>query len=53
MEPKAIEIIYRASKYLQQAKTFKFQADVTVGAGTTKLTYYPIQVIPVRGGANG
>ncbi len=29
VEPKAIEIIYRASKYLQQAKTFKFQADVT------------------------
>ncbi|MCD4825377.1 MAG: DUF2092 domain-containing protein [Phycisphaerae bacterium] len=29
VEPKAIEIIYRASKYLQQAKTFKFQAYVT------------------------
>lgn len=29
VEPKAIEILYRASKYLQQAKTFKFQADVT------------------------
>ncbi len=29
VEPKALEIIYRASKYLQQAKTFKFQADVT------------------------
>jgi len=29
VEPKANEIIYRASKYLQQAKTFKFQADVT------------------------
>ncbi|KKL04573.1 hypothetical protein LCGC14_2614720, partial [marine sediment metagenome] len=29
VEPKAIEILYRASKYLQQTKTFKFQADVT------------------------
>ena len=31
----------------------ELEADVTVGAGATKLTYWPIQVIPVRGGANG
>jgi len=31
----------------------EFESDVTVGGGTTKLNIYPIQVIPVRGGANG
>ncbi|MDP8249223.1 MAG: DUF2092 domain-containing protein [Candidatus Tritonobacter lacicola] len=29
VEPKANEILYRACTYLQQAKTFQFQADVT------------------------
>lgn len=29
VEPKANKILYQASKYLQQAKTFKFQANVT------------------------
>lgn len=29
VEPKANELLYRACEYLKQAKTFKFQADIT------------------------
>lgn len=32
---------------------FTIEADVTVGSGTTKLFVYPLEIVPIRGGANG
>lgn len=31
---------------------FTIEANVTVGSGTTKLFVYPLEIVPIRGGAN-